>query len=531
MSTIATLLSGLGLFFIGVRALSANLVPLVGRRARTLFAWALGGPVGAALSGAVAGLVTQSATAVSWIIVGFLRAGILPSGPALVAPSWAFLGTAMLPLLVAIDTSMAADIVIGVAGIAIYFKLARTDRLRHMVEAALGAALLLFGMHIISTTVGPLRDSLMQNVGLAKMLHSPWLLVVVGAGFSFAAQSSAVAAAIAVAAVGAGLLTVPDALPLIVGANAASIVNNLLLVPGETGDGRLVFVFQSVQKAAGSLFLAGVAAYTARSPAAAEMVAGLAGHSVSGQVAIVFAIAQAVGALFTSLTAGPVAALMRRLAPPGEGETLAQPVFLLREALNDPPAALDLAMRELARLSERLPLLLDRVRAEPQRTTPPVEILRSAGATLAAAIREYLRSLLDHQPRQAEVAAALLLEDATGNAGALHETLAELVEMVPQAAMLPTTGNLVEALHTLLTVVAGHAESFGTEDPALALDLLGQRDQLMEELRLRLAAGAESPVGVQDALFRMTILFERAVWLARRLVLDMSQAQRALAAD
>ena len=32
MSTIATLLSGLGLFFIGVRALSANLVPLAGRR-------------------------------------------------------------------------------------------------------------------------------------------------------------------------------------------------------------------------------------------------------------------------------------------------------------------------------------------------------------------------------------------------------------------------------------------------------------------------------------------------------------------
>ena len=103
--------------------------------------------------------------------------------------------------------------------------------------------------------------------------------------------------------------------------------------------------------------------------------------------------------------------------------------------------------------------------------------------------------------------------------------------MVPRAAMLPTTGNLVEALHTLLTVVASHAESFGTEDPALALDLLGQRDQLMEELRLRLAAAAESPVGVQDALFRMTILFERAVWLSRRLVLDMSQAQRALAAD
>ncbi len=520
MSTIATLLSGLGLFFIGVRALSANLVPLAGRRARGLFAWALGRPVGAALGGAVAGLVTQSATAVSWIIVGFLRAGILPAGPALVAPSWAFLGTAMLPLLVAIDTSLAPDIVIGLAGIATYFKLARNDRLRHALEAALGAALLLFGMHIVSTTVGPLRDGLMANAGLAKMLHSAWLLAVIGAGFSFGAQSSAVAAAIVVTAVGAGLLTVPDALPLIVGANAASILNYLLLVPGESGDGRLVFVFQAVQKTAGSIFLAAIAAYVARSPVAAAL---LAEHSVSVEVALIFAMAQVVGALCTSLTAAPVAALLRRRWPPVEGETLAQPVFLLHEALADPPAALDLAMRELARLAERLPLLLDHVRAEPQLATPPAETLRSAGAVLAAAIRDYLRALLDHAPRQAEIAAALLVEDATGNAAALHEALTELAELAPRAAELPTTGNLVEALHTLLVVVASG------EDPAPALDRLGQRDALMEELRLRLAA--EAPVGVQDALFRMTILFERVVWLADRLVLDLSQARRVLAID
>jgi hypothetical protein len=32
-----------------------------------------------------------------------------------------------------------------------------------------------------------------------------------------------------------------------------------------------------------------------------------------------------------------------------------------------------------------------------------------------------------------------------------------------------------------------------------------------------------------DALFRMTILFERVIWLARRLVVETRQAQRALA--
>jgi phosphate:Na+ symporter len=245
MSTIAALLSGLGLFFIGVRMLSANLVPLVGRRTRAIYAWALGGAVGSAISGALAGLVTQSTNAVAWIIVGFVRVGVLRPGPALVAPSWANVGTALLPLLVAIDTAAAAGVVIGLVGIATYFKLARTDRLRHMLEAALGAAFLLFGMHIVSNTVGPARDALLQE------------------------------------------------------------------------------------------------------------------------------------------------------------------------------------------------------------------------GTLASSIKGYLRLLLDGQPSQAEIAAAMLLEDATGNAVELHETLAELAAAVPASA-----GHLVEALHALMTVVAGHAEGLGTEDPA-----------------------------------------------------------------
>jgi phosphate:Na+ symporter len=528
MSTIAALLSGLGLFFIGVRMLSANLVPLVGRRTRVLFAWALGGPVSSAVSGTIAGLVTQSTSAISWIIVGFVRAGILPEGPALAAPAWSNVGTAMLPLLVAIDTNTAASVVIGLVGFAIYFKLARTDRLRNILEAALGAAFLLFGMHIISGTIGPLREALTQDAALTVVLRSPWLMALIGAGFSFVAQSSSVAAAIAVAAVGAGLLSMPAALPLIAGANAGAILNNLVVVPGENGAGRLVFIFQAVQKVAGSVFLAGFAVAASRLPAATESLAMIAGHSVGGQIAVLFTIAQAAGSAVTSLTARPVTALVLRLAPPGAGETLAQPVFLLREALTDPPAALDLAMRELARLSERLPLLLDRVRDEPDAATPPADTLRAAGVSLAGTIKSYLRTLLDNQPGRAEVAAALLLEDATGNAAALHEALAELAGAVPSAAALPTTGNLVEALHALLTVVAGHAESLGTDDPEFALDLLGHRDQLMEELRLRLTSGSGAGPEVQDALFRITILFERVVWLARRLVVDMSQAQRTL---
>ena len=527
-TTLAALLTGLGLFFVGVRALSANLVPLAGRRSRAAFAGALRGPLSTAASGILAGLLTQSSTAVSWIILGFVRAGVLTEGPALMAPTWSNVGAAMLTLLIAINTATAAGFVIGLVGFAIYFRLDRTDRLRHMLEAALGAALLLFGMHLVSGIAEPMRVALTKHAALAQTLHSPWILAAIGVGLSLAAQSSSVAAALGVTAVGAGLLTVPAALPLFASANAASVVNNLMRLPQEATAGRLVFTLQAVQKVVGSLALLLLLIYDLLWPQAGAGVIARLGHHASGQIALLFMLAQVVGALVTSLVTRPVAELLRRLVPTGEMETLAQPAFLLGAALTDPPVALDLAMRELARLSARLPLLLDHVRAEPEGGTPPATTLAHAGTMLAEAIKSYLTRLLDHHPRRGEVAAALLLQAAAGNAGALHEALAELAAAAPNAATMATSGRLIEALHALMSMVADHAETLGADDPEFVLKLLGERDQLMEELRQRLTTVSEAEPELQDALFRMTILFERAVWLGRRLVVEMSQAQRAL---
>lgn len=531
MELIATFLSGLGLFFVGIRALSANLVPLIGRRARTLFALTLAGPASAAASGAVAGLLTQSSNAVSWILLGFQRAGALPKGAALTAAAWSNVGTAMLPLLVAFDTGLVAKIVIGLVGLAIYFKLAEGGQRRHSLEALLALSFVLLGLDIVSGTIGEIRSDLQGQPALAIVLHAPLLLALIGAAFSFAAQSSTVTTAVAVAAIGSGLLTPEAALPLIAGANAGAIFNNALAIPQEVGESRLIFLFQVVQKSVGTLFLAAFAVLAARSPLPHAALVAVAGHSVGTQIAILFAIAQIIGAFFTTLTRLPVTRAFLRFARPDPTETLGHPVFLMREAIKDPPIAIDLSQREIARLCERLPLILNYVLDEPEEGQPPAELLRSAGVTLARSIQTYLREVLDRRPQREALSTILLLEDAANHAADLHTALAELAGAVPAAASIPTTGHLVEALHTLMTVTANHAETLGRDDPDIALDLLGHRDRLMEELRMRLAANPDAPAAVQDALFRITILFERAVWLARRLVTDLSQAQRTIEAS
>lgn len=528
MATLALLLSGLGLFFIGVRGLSANLVPLVGRRGRAAFARALRGPVTCAVSGVIAGIVTQSSTAVSWIIVSFVRGGVLPAGPALGAPNWANVGTALLPLIVAIDTSAVAGIVIGVAGFITYFRLARGDRMRHVVDAALGAALLLFGMHLVSIAVGPMRDALMHNSWWDVAIGNPFLLALIGGGFAFAAQSSSVAAAIAVAAVGGGLLDLAAALPLVAGANAASIVNNALMVPGETRAGRIIFAIQVVQKAGGTLLLALFCVVVALFPG---LLAGMGKGDAGGQIALIFLLAQVGGAFIASFAERATRRGVMRFLPASPAETLAEPAYLLRESLQDPATALDLTIRELARLSDRLPLMLDHVREEPNLATPSPATLRAAGVALADSVKAYLAALLDAQPNRRQVTVALLLDDAAANAAALHEALGDFAEAARQAQALPTARQLTESLHALLGAVAEHGESLGAEDPSLVIGLLGHRDQIMEMLRQRLSSENGISPQAQDALFKMTMLFERVVWLARRLVNNFSQAHRDLVTD
>ncbi|WP_371346596.1 Na+/Picotransporter [Ancylobacter sp. IITR112] len=530
MATIALLFSGLGLFFIGVRGLSANLVPLVGRRTRAAFARALRGNVSAAISGTLAGMITQSSTAVSWIVVSFVRGGVLTDGPALLAPSWSNVGTSLLPLIVAVDTSTGAGIVIGIVGFITYFRLVRGDRMRNALEAALGAGLLLFGMHLVSIAVAPMREALLGHPLWELAVENPFLLAAIGAGFSLAAQSSSVAAALAVAAVAGGLLEFGTALPLIAGANAAAVINNAVLIPGETRPGRVVFALQVVQKAVGSLLLVGLAVFAALRP---EAMAALlpADGEVGAILALIFLAAQIVGSLGSAVLEAPTRQVLARLLPMNAVETLSQPAFLLREALGDTEAALDLATREVARLSARLPQMIEHVREEGDLAAPSATVLRAAGMSLTEAIRAYLAALLDAPLARDQVAVALLLDDAANNAGALHEALADYAHEAAVARAVPTAQRLNEALHLLLGAVADHAESLGAEEPELVLALLGHRDRLMEDLRQKLSAEGELAAEQQNALFRMTVLFERIVWLSRRLVNGLTQVRRAHSAS
>jgi len=520
---ISPLLTGLGLFFGGARFIAANLTPLAGPAARKLFHGAVRTSWTAALAGVFAGLVSQSTSAVTLVVVGLVRAGVVPEGRAVLLPAWSQVGAAALVILVSLQTSAAVACALAIAGAALYFDLKLTERLRHGVLVLLGVGMLFLGMEMLNVASDPLRVWLVDEGLLAKG-ESVGILLALGLVLAAITQSSTVAGAFAVAVVRAGILDLGSALVLLVGASVGSAIN--YGVPGLRGEavGRQVMLFQAAQKLSGASLLTLLLLLTAGRP---QVVFGAFPMTPATAFAAIFLAIQVGGSLVCTLFYGPLSRLMERMAPPREAEALGRPAYLLEEALADPALALELVAREEQRLLQRLPAMLDGVRAEAQSGGLSAEVLRSAGLNVAAATRRYLARILEAEPGRHAVTRAMGMQRVLDNIVALHEAVEEFERAVRVAApkAAEAVGRMVESLHMLLEVLNEIAQAQDAAEQEFSLALLGERRQVIEGLRTRLM-GASSEARVQEALFRSTVLFERILWLARDTAVAVMQAGR-----
>ena len=530
MQALAPFLTGLGLFFCGVHFLSANLVPLAGRRLRVLLT-RFGKRVSiAALFGVLAGVVTQSTNAVTSVIIGLVSGGMVDKRRATLIPIWSHVGTSALVILVAIDFRLAASYLLALAGIAVYFGLDRNDRVRNAVGTVLGIGMLFIGMQMLKSGTAPLSEGLIHSGTFALMVKHPAVLLAMGATLSLVCQSSSVAGALAVASAGAGLVDLSGACWLVYGANLGAGANYALLAKTHRGEAAQIAWMQVAQKILGFAAFAAIMAYElASNMNVIEDGARALATTMSGQVAWVFLATQVAGSSLATLLFPWLIPLVERMAPPSELQALGKPAFLIDDALVEPSFAIELVGREERRLLERLPAMLDTVRADTEGPATEPKTLRSAGALITGAMAGYLGSILGSNLERSDREQAVRLEHRTANLTAIYEGLDEFVTACKTSRQWPSSGRvadqMIESLHTLLSALV---EATASDDPAereFVLSLLGQRDELMERIRQRvLRENPDMPPKAQDAIFAATMLFERIIWLARRSALLLAPA-------
>jgi len=516
MEILATLLGGLGLFFIGIKAIGQNLQSLAGPRMRRAVAGLTRGPLSGAAAGLLLGMLTQSTNAVTFIAATMHASGLVTTQRALPVLAWASLGTAGLVLLASFDLRLAALLILGVAGCVAYFNLDGGGRWRAGLQALVGLGMLFLGLGLLKLGASSLSQwpLVAELVAFAASLEAAGFAL--GIVVTLVAQSSSTVSILAITLHEAGLLSFGQAMMLILGASAGSGLATYALAAGLRGTQRQLVLYQLWLRLLGTvLFLA---------LHIAELLLGiallqpwLAAFSADPgiQLALFFALVQ----LASAVLAAPFNAIALRLllwrVPESASESLARPQYLFDRSLDDADSALVLVQREQDRLAERLAWLLDPVRDAAPPPPLPTQALSQAGARVEAVVDECLLQLLAKALGRETLTEAVRLQ---ARLRLLRDLRLAVTELAEAAAQAPAIMPLVEALHLLLEQFSTATDSEGR---ATLLALTEDRGAMMRRLRAT-HADALAP----DLLHRATAAFERAVWLQRSLVMLDAETPR-----
>jgi phosphate:Na+ symporter len=523
MEIFIDIFAGLGLFFVGVKLISGNLKQLSGRWFRRLIEAATRHTPAAAFLGLLSGALTQSSSAITFISISMVTAGLIDVERVAPMVIWANVGTSLLVLLSAVDINLVVLFLLGATGIAYYFDVDKAPRLRHVLGAVLGLGLLFLGLELIKSGALPLKtmESVREFLGFAASSYV--LAFLIGAVLAVVAQSSAMVSIIAVTMTNIGILTIDQTIVIVIGASLGSGVGTALLAANFTGIGRQIAYLQVVVKLIGvvvvlPLFIAETYGLIPGVKALASAIAA----DAATQVALVYLLLQLISAIVATLFQRQLMALMARLSPPTFAETLSKPRYIYAEAVDDPRTALDLVEREQMRLFEHLPGIVDAVRPEGESTVAP-DVLFGATAAVARQCDEFLTEILDQNSSRDVLLDVVDMQKRNeiliGLIGAVNDYVVA-VKSVGQRSADDKLGRLLfalgESVHTILMLANDAFAKRDRADMELLIEFTSDRSTQMERVRRQVMEVEDISPADHDALYATTTLFERTLWLIRR---------------
>ena len=526
----AVFLAGLGLFFQGLEGIKHSLQSLASRRVRRQLArWSKHSLLAAAW-GFCLGALTQSVTAVAFILAGLVSGGLLPVARALPIVACANLGTAVLVLFASFDVHLAVLYVLGANGLALVFH--RGERLRPLLSTLFFTALLFFGLRLMRDAFGPMpQTEWFQQAG--QWLRGSLLAAfVAGALFRLCIQSSSAIALIAITLAGAGLLESRQAVAMIFGTGLGVAGAVGFLATSLQGVPRQIAWFQLLLSGTSSLLLGALLALEQLThwPLLLAGFAQLQGNA-SLRMAYAFLALQTLSLLLALLGTRAVLPLLARLAPPTAEQELGRPRYLTDPSRLDPATALLLADQELLRIMERFGPAVDPAAAAAPRVSNSE--LHGANHALLGETHACLRELTAARLDPADSHRLLALERRHDALQALNDSLrdwgATQARLRSRAELGTFLDHLAESLTTLLyTASEAWRQGDATDRETLRL-LTDDRGELMERLRRQvLGASPALPQEERTQLFYLTTLFERMVWLLRQLALSLASTTEAL---
>ncbi|MCR5664459.1 MAG: Na/Pi cotransporter family protein [Oscillospiraceae bacterium] len=247
ISNIITLLGGVALFLFGMSLMGEGLKKVAGNKMELVLYRLSSTPVRGVLLGTGVTAIIQSSSATSAMVVGFVNSGMMKLSQALPVIEGALIGTSVTGWIICLSSIEGAGWVsmlststlsamVAVAGIVLRM-FSKKQMQRHVGEILLGFSVLMFGMHTMSGSVEPLKES-ETFIEIMTSFSNPLIGILVGTVFTAILQSSSAAVGILQALSMTGAVTFSVAWPLILGIGIGSSAPVLLSAIGAKTDGR-----------------------------------------------------------------------------------------------------------------------------------------------------------------------------------------------------------------------------------------------------------------------------------------------------
>ena len=478
----AGIAGGLGLFIVGMWLLTENLKALATRRLRRTAGrwtgnrfWALGW-------GALAGAITQSMSAMTFIVVSILRSGIITTRGALALILGGSVGVSVLVVVVTFDIKVISLYVLGLSGAALVSE--RLSRFRPVAASFLGGGLIILGLVLLKDAAAPLAAQPWFRDMIEGTGDSLALAFLVAAVLTFIVQSSSAVTVFGISLAAVGVLSVEQAIMIMYGSLIGSGAILYVLSAGLRGRSRQVAMYLVVYNALICVVLVPLLYFEVRFGVPLIKASALALElDLEQQLAAVY--------VFLCLFLLPVmlaglgwsGSVLERLWPTSPADELARPRFIHDHASVDVDTSRVLVDLEQKRVVRDFSQYFDAVRRG-ERLGP----LRDGSRKLLSDMTEFLDDLQAFHPMQGIEAHNSMrnrqkllgwLEDALG---ALCETLVDLDDRSPLAHLRTTICESVDGV--LLSLV----DAMETDDPVtwdFASRLTGDRSEMMRDIRAR----------------------------------------------
>ena len=224
------LVIGLSFFLYGMKLLGDGLQKAAGDSLRRILQALTNKPINGVLVGLVVTSIIQSSSATTVMIVGFANAGLMTLAQAMGVIFGANIGTTITAQIIVFKLDKIVWLCLFIGILMQFFVKRRTTKA--VGEAILGFGILFFGLYFMSDALGPLKTNTAFIDFLVRFGKVSALGILAGAVFTGIIQSSSVTTSLVVALSLQGMITLPSAIALVLGANIGTTVTAAIAAIG-----------------------------------------------------------------------------------------------------------------------------------------------------------------------------------------------------------------------------------------------------------------------------------------------------------